>query len=153
MLPPVHAKERRRRAGGEEGEDLRILHPPDLLGREERAEAAELAVGDASTVRPSTAGDGGQDLFCCAEALGEVLLGREIFAAGVDVDGAVAEDGAGLLAVGGAELGEGLDEDGAGDPAGTQGDQKVRGTGKRRAARFVEDRIAVSPQHKLILLS
>ena len=85
-----------------------VLHCSDLLRREQGTEAAELALRDACAVRPPSGGLGTQNLFRRAEPLGDVLLGRQILTAGVDVDRAVSQDRAGVLAVGGAELGEGL---------------------------------------------
>jgi len=91
-----------------------ISHRPDLLRGEQGLEAAELTVRDARAVRPARAGLGPEDLLCRAEPLRDVLLGGEILAAGLDVDG-------------------------AGDAAGEEGDQEVRQLRERCAAGLVKN--------------
>jgi hypothetical protein len=52
VLAPVHPRQSRRGAGGEERDDLVILHHPHLLAGEEGPEAAELALRNAGACGP-----------------------------------------------------------------------------------------------------
>jgi hypothetical protein len=70
---PVHPRESRRRAGREKRDDAVVLHPADLLGREERAEAAQLALSDGPTTRPRAARFGGDHLLGHPDPLRDVI--------------------------------------------------------------------------------